>query len=92
MNKKDFLDSLLKRIDVLVTIPIFERENELGGRLCRVNIRKIREGSIRETLAAHALALGNGYLEIERDSRGEVVELRFIHPSHVRICSENVLI
>jgi len=39
--------------------------------------------TFRETLTAHALAWGNGYAEIARDSRGEAQAMYPIHPSRV---------
>lgn len=39
--------------------------------------------TFRETLTAHALAWGNGYAEIERDSFGDAIALHPIHPSRV---------
>lgn len=41
--------------------------------------------TFRETLTAHALSWGNGYAEIEHDSRGNVVALYPIHPSRVLV-------
>lgn len=41
--------------------------------------------TFRETLTSHALAWGNGYAEIERDSRAAAVALHPIHPSRVLI-------
>lgn len=41
--------------------------------------------TFRETLQAWALAWGNGYAEIERNSRGEALALHPLHPSRVLI-------
>ena len=41
--------------------------------------------TFRETLTSHALSWGNGYAEIERDTRGDAIALHPIHPSRVVI-------
>ena len=41
--------------------------------------------TFKQTLMAHALGWGNGYAEIQRNNRGEVVALHPIHPARVTV-------
>lgn len=47
--------------------------------------REMTPATFKQTIVSHALGWGNGYAEIQRNGRGEVIGLHPIHPSRVKV-------